>query len=587
MIRHALGALLSATLLAGADAKMVRIPRSVRTATDAITTVPARIVVNEFLMGTAEVTQAEYAAVMGSNPAFHKGPDLPVENVSWWDAIRYANLRSVQERLEPVYDLATGAADHRRNGYRLPTDAEWQAAYGTPPAERRANLGSSNIKSTEVLARELEQSGTRKAGSFPANQFGLYDMSGNVWEWCEDWFDPISGAIHQTNDPHGPATGYQRILRGGSYITTVTSWARGFRTSMAPEYKSRFTGFRLARSVPNVTLTDPPEWMSKVNQPPPAFLGNSGELKPLVRPVDRDWAKLREPIQAKWSKILGAPSAAMPAPNAKLLATFEEPTYTGRLMLLQVEPDFWERIYVMTPRSAGEKPLPVVITPYYDVDTPAGRHSSGRNYLPPSIRSFGLLAVQRGHMAVGIRWFGESYGEGYTEAVANLKLRHPDCTGLGKWVWDAQRLVDYLYTLPTVDRDRIGIVGQSLGGKMSLYAAAMDTRINAAVVSEAGIGLSFSNYEDYWYLGERRGKLEPGTDQHELLGLIAPRPVLVIGGDSADNDKSWYYINAAKPVFELLGRPDRIGYFNHRKGHTPTPEASGLALDWLTYWLSL
>lgn len=570
-----------------ADIKMVRIPRTVFDTTDTVTAVPARVVINEFLMGTAEVTQADYSEVMGTNPAYHKGPDLPVENVTWWDAIRYCNLRSIQERLEPVYDLATGAADFRRNGYRLPSAAEWQAAYGTPPAERRANLGSSNIKSSEVLARELEQGGTRKAGSYPANQFGLYDMAGNVWEWCHDWFDPEAGALHQTTDPTGPATGYHRILRGGSYISTVSNWSRGYRTSMPPEYRSRFTGFRLARSVANVTLTDPPSWMSKVNSPPQGYIGNSGELAPLVRPVDRDWPKLRAPIQARWEKILGSPAVTPPAPNAKLLATYEEPTYTGKLMLLQVEPDFWERIYLMIPRSAGNKPLPVVITPYYDVDTPAGRNLGGRNYLPPSIRSFGLLAVQRGHIAVGIRWFGESYGEGYTEAVANLKLRHPDCTGLGKWVWDAHRLIDYLYTLPQVDRDRIGIVGQSLGGKMSLYAAAMDTRINAAVVSEAGIGLSFSNYEDYWYLAERRGKLDPATDQHELLALIAPRSVLVIGGDSSDNDKTWYYINAAKPVFELLGRPDRIGYFNHRKGHTPTPEASGLALDWLTYWLTL
>jgi formylglycine-generating enzyme required for sulfatase activity len=268
--------LLLANLAAfAAETKMVRIPRSVRNVTDSITSVPARVVVNEFLMGSAEVTQAEYSAIVGSNPAHHRDPDLPVESVTWWDAIRYANLRSIAERLEPVYDLETGKADHRRNGYRLPTDAEWQSAHGAPAVERRANLGSNNIKSTEVLARELESGGPRKAGTFPANQFGLFDMAGNVWEWCEDWFDPVGGAVHRTYDPRGPAAGFQRILRGGSYITTVTSWARGYRTSMPPEYKSRFTGFRLARSIPNVTLPDPPDWMWKVNQPPAAFLGKS------------------------------------------------------------------------------------------------------------------------------------------------------------------------------------------------------------------------------------------------------------------------------------------------------------------------
>ena len=86
--------------------------------------------------------------------------------------------------------------------------------------------------------------------------------------------------------------------------------------------------------------------------------------------------------------------------------------------------------------------------------------------------------------------------------MANLKLRHPNCTGLGKWVWDSHRLLDYLYTLPEIDRENIGIIGHSLGGKMSLYAAAFDPRIIAVVSSELGIGLSFSNYEDYWYFGD-------------------------------------------------------------------------------------
>ncbi|MCC6264547.1 MAG: hypothetical protein IT169_13295 [Bryobacterales bacterium] len=74
-------------------------------------------------------------------------------------------------------------------------------------------------------------------------------------------------------------------------------------------------------------------------------------------------------------------------------------------------------------------------------------------------------------------------------------------------------------------------------------------------------------------------------DQHELLGLIAPRPFLLIGGDSADNDKSWHYINAAKRVYQMLGRPRQLGYYNHRQGHSPTPEAYELSLEWLEHFL--
>ena len=192
---------------------------------------------------------------------------------------------------------------------------------------------------------------------------------------------------------------------------------------------------------------------------------------------------------------------------------------------------------------------------------------------------------REGYIAVAIRWFGESYGESYNEAVANLKLRHPHCTGLGKWVWDAHRLLDYLYTLPEVDHQHIGIIGHSLGGKMALYAGAFDDRITAVVSSEPGIGLIFSNYDYYWYFGDFIRKVDKGTDQHELLGLIAPRPFLLIGGDMYDTAKSWYYINAARQVYDLYGKRLNIGYFNHHKGHPPTPEADWRAMEWLAHFL--
>ena len=182
---------------------------------------------------------------------------------------------------------------------------------------------------------------------------------------------------------------------------------------------------------------------------------------------------------------------------------------------------------------------------------------------------------------VAVRWFGESYGEDYAEAVANLYERHPNWSGLGKWVWDAQRVLDYIETLPGVDTDNIGMIGHSLGGKMTLYATAMDERIRAAVSSEPGIGLSFSNYDDYWYLSDAILERKEAYDHHELLGLIAPRPYLLIGGDSADDDRSWHYINAARSVYQLFQRPRDIGYYNHRQGHSPSPEAFELALEWL------
>jgi acetyl esterase/lipase len=210
---------------------------------------------------------------------------------------------------------------------------------------------------------------------------------------------------------------------------------------------------------------------------------------------------------------------------------------------------------------------------------------AGKSFLPVGVRSYAYLAAQQGYLAVAIRWFGESYGERYEEAVANLEIRHPSCTGLGKWVWDAQRLLDYLYSRPEVDRTRIGIIGHSLGAKMSLFAAAMDERITAVVFCEGGIGLSFTNWEDYWYFGGYVRQWDRATDLHELLALIAPRPFLLIAGESSDSDKSWHYVNAARQVYALYGSPRHIGLFNHRAGHAPTPEAVRLSIEWMKHFL--
>jgi hypothetical protein len=559
---------------AGSCRDLVLIPASTSTVTDPATGVPVSIRVDPFLIAPTETTQAEFEQLMGYNPAHHRGGNHPVETVSWWEAIRYCNRRSERESLSVCYDLASGRRAPRCTGYRLPTDAEWQAA-GSQASAEGAQLGARGTRSESALLAAAAR-GTRAVAAAPPNRHGLYDMLGNVWEWCEDWFDP-SGSPYPSRNPRGPDEGLMRVVRGGSFISTTGSWARGYRASMKPDERSRFTGFRVVRSAPPSPATPAANWHEPYQRVPPAFANATGALTPLTED--------REKIRARWMAVVGAPAIPPPPPETRLLAVIPQPAYEGRLMELRTEPDSWEKIYLLSPRGAALRPRPVIIVPYYDVDTPAGRNLGGRNYMPLSVRSFAHLAVQHGFLAVAIRWFGESYGERYDEAVANLHTRHPGVTGLGKWVWDAQRLLDWLVRQPQVDPARIGIIGHSLGGKMTLYAAAFDPRIAVAVASEPGIGLTFSNYEDYWYLGERIQKLPPGADHHELLALVAPRPFLLIGGQSADKDESWHYINAARSVYRLLGSPDNIGYVNHRSGHTPTPESVRLAMEWLQHYL--
>lgn len=567
-------ALLLAAFSLWAEARLVSLPGTTVRVTDPTTGVPVDVRISPFAVGAHEVTQREYTAMEGVNPSLHKGDDFPVENVSWWDAIRYCNRRSIAEKLEPVYNLGTGACDRSKNGYRLLTDAEWTYASG----KATGDLGPAGTKDTAALLEYARTHSTKAVDSLPANEHGLHGMKGNVWEWVQDNQEP-SGAVAAATDPAGPAWGTARVIRGGSYLTTSSSWGKQLRSSLEPDRRSPYTGFRICRSLPATHSAADAAWFEPYWQVPPAFASQTGGLT-AVSGVPR------QELRSKWTAILGSMDLTAQAPAVRHIATHHEPTYTGELMYLQVEPDYWEKIYVMLPAGADPaRPLPVVIVPYYDVDTPAGKSMGGRVTTPIGTRAYGHLAVQQGMAAVAIRWFGESYGENSAEVVANLKIRHPRVTGMGKWVWDAARLLDYLATRPEFDMKRVGMIGHSLGGKMTLYATAMDDRIRAAVSSEPGIGLSFSNYDDFWYLGEERGRLPPGTDQHELLAMIAPRPFLLIGGDSSDSDKSWYYINAAQAVYSRLGAAKQIGYVNHRTGHSPTPESIRLAMDWLVHFL--
>jgi formylglycine-generating enzyme required for sulfatase activity len=572
-------------------AQLVEFPGRTTQITDPATGIPVSVRIAPFSAGRHEVTQREYAQVIGTNPSSHKGDNLPVENVSWWDAIRYCNLRSIAENLEPCYDLSTGRCDRSRNGYRLLTQAEWTYAAGKPVpkenAAKHANLGPAGTKDTALLLEFARSHSTKPVGTLLANEHGLHDMFGNVWEWVQDYQDP-GKAVSSAENPEGPAWGMARIVRGGSYLSTTSSWGREYQSSMEPDRRSPYTGFRVARSLSPAPESYDANWLSKYQQVPEAFSNQTGPLTPLIAGVSsrNEWQKRRAELRDKWTKILGAMNSIKPAPAVRHIATHHDPTFTGELMYLQVEPDYWEKIYVMLPaRADTSRPLPVIIVPFYDVDTAAGKSMGGRMSTPLGTRAYGHLAVQQGFAAVAIRWFGESYGENLTEVMANLKTRHRNVTGLGKWVWDSQRLLDYLATRPEFDLKRVGMIGHSLGGKMTLYATAMDERIRAAVSSEPGIGLTFSNYEDFWYLGEEIRKLPKGTDHHELLALIAPRPFMLIGGDSADGDKSWHYINSARQVYSLFDVPQHIGYVNHRKGHSPTPESIHLAMEWLARFL--
>ncbi len=180
-----------------------------------------------FELQVTEVTQAQWKQVMGSNPSNFKGDDLPVEQVSWDDCQEF--LRKLNAR-DPG------------KGYRLPTEAEWEYACRAGTAEDRyGDLGS--------IAWYTENSGgkTYPVGQKQANAWGLYDMLGNVWEWCSDWKgDYPSGSV---TDPRGPSSGSCRVYRGGGWYSHVRNCRVAYRNDSGSDFRDSGLGFRLAREV--------------------------------------------------------------------------------------------------------------------------------------------------------------------------------------------------------------------------------------------------------------------------------------------------------------------------------------------------
>ena len=183
----------------------------------------------QYYMGKYEVTQEQWEAVMGNDPRRNKGENMPITNVSWNDC---------QEFIKKLNDKTTG-------GFRLPTEAEWEYSC-------RAGTTTSYSFGDNITPKEANYSGSKidkpvAVGSYQPNAFGLYDMHGNVWEWCEDWkADYYKGLVQ---DPKGPRTGTYRVLRGGSFRGDELAASSFCRDDyLTPGDQVIVGGFRLAKT---------------------------------------------------------------------------------------------------------------------------------------------------------------------------------------------------------------------------------------------------------------------------------------------------------------------------------------------------
>lgn len=194
----------------------------------------------DFYIGKYPVTQKQWKKIMGNNPSYFKGDNLPVEQVSWYDVIEYCNKRSEKEGLEKVYtyrkikdnELEDVQMNEKANGYRLPTQKEWEyAARGGIHSKGYIYAGSNDI---DEVAWNDDNSGdkTHKVGTKKANDLGIYDMSGNVWEWCWDRYKSSN-----------------RIRCGGSWSDYSDYCGVSYWSYDDYYYKGDNVGFRLCRSL--------------------------------------------------------------------------------------------------------------------------------------------------------------------------------------------------------------------------------------------------------------------------------------------------------------------------------------------------
>ncbi len=330
-------------------------------------------------------------------------------------------------------------------------------------------------------------------------------------------------------------------------------------------------------------------------EPPGAYRDDFGSYKsPLTfddgRPV-RDaaqWRERRQEILKNWHALIGAWPPLIEKPQFVELRSEHVESFTQRTMRLEVAPDRTVEGYLLTPDGPGR--FPAVLVVYYEPETAIGRGQPRRD--------FALQLARRGFVTLAI---------GFDPRVIDPNKSGPALQPLSYLAYVAANSENALASRPEVDRERIGVMGHSYGGKWALFAACLDERFACGVWSDPGIVFDEAranvNYWEPWYLGWEPGKtrkpglitaenprtgaykrlIETGHDLHELLALMAPRPFLVSGG-AEDTPERWRALNHVVAVNRLLGQSQRVAMTN-RAGHDPTAESNEQIYQFLEYAL--
>ncbi len=355
-----------------------------------------------------------------------------------------------------------------------------------------------------------------------------------------------------------------------------------------------------------VVAAEPPRhdvpWLAEIQQIPPELPTPTRPLPSLLVDQNRQpistanrWQAYRSELKQKWLEFLGPMPEGRPSSTYEVLREEKIEGCMRQFIKYYAEHDEPVEGYLIKPLASSLRDaqgrLPGIVALHQTSKTNIEEIAGVSGGEPHDL---GVQLARAGFVVFCPRCYlwqtPPKYEIDVKSTVAYFQRRHPQTVGMHKMLFDAQRGVDILVALPDVNPDRIGAIGHSLGGKETLYLAAFDERIRAAVASEGGVELASSNWQDPWYLGKRILAADFQLNHDQVLALVAPRALLIVGGETGpgavDGTRSWPYLKSAMEVYGLYTKPNRLGLINHGKGHTMPPDVRKRMIEWLTVYLS-
>lgn len=305
------------------------------------------------------------------------------------------------------------------------------------------------------------------------------------------------------------------------------------------------------------------------------------------------WQNDRPRWLERWREWLGPMPPVHTTPSIEWLDSETVDGIVRRHLRIEVEPGVFMDAVSLRPDqpSLGPRSLPGIVALH---PTTSNHLAEISGALGESPRAIGWHFAKRGYAVLCPKCFLWQDTVDFSTAVERHQARHPQALGMAKMLFDAQRAVDALVSLDGVDPNRIAAIGHSLGAKQVLYLMAFDSRIAVGVASEGGLAFESTNWDAPWYLGPSvRDPTARPWHPAQLLALIAPRPLLILGGEqgpgAADGSPSMPAMSAAAPLWHLLsdspkGKPLRLAIWNHRLGHVFDQIQLDRSAEWIDAW---